>query len=129
MSKPEHEAEAARIYREAACEIAEHQVVAAAEDVLTDAWIGELEQYRAGLLRVAEHTRQAGQADRAGGELVFRRLALQEVTRLLREADAALEAVCATGIERARQLQHDLVSLLSLSAGAGRADICESDTG
>ena len=153
MPKQERGTEAARVYRRAACELAEHQVVAAAEDILTDEWIEELEQLRASLLQVvasasrtdftgaSEPLGNAPQAPQDGDlgpipavdpaaelnavdELAFRRLELQEAGSLLADLDTALESACATGVERARSIRRDLERLRSLEAGA-----CHSDAG
>lgn len=136
MDGSDADPEALRAYRRLYDEVAEHQVVAAAEDALTDSWIRELEQMRATLKDAADRALDAGpaacdrenDAPRRGGDpdeadaacqglaqaRDLQRLELHEVGRLLRDVDAALEAACETGMDRARQSREELARLRSV---------------
>ena len=136
MSKPEHEDDAVRVYRRTLGEVAGHQVVAAAEDVVGDAWIEELERFRdavldaAGSVRTADRTARdelrdelrearrragAGEITRAHQGLAaareHRRIGLDEVCQVLEALDEELEHVCTAGIERARRGREELARL------------------
>jgi hypothetical protein len=128
MTKPEHDSEAVRAYRRTLGEVAETRVVATAEDILTDAWIDELERFRTVILGVADSARRA---DRAAREEVHeaqthgtpeeiarahrhlasvaaeRSIDFEEARRLLDALDEELEVTCLAGIERARRGKED----------------------
>jgi hypothetical protein len=127
--------EAAREYRRFFDQVAENQVVAAAEDILTDGWISELELLRTSLKRAADRARGSERVARGRAEdaeqlgdpaeivrgrrqlaqaLTARRLEYREIGRLLREVDAALETACEVGIERAQHGRDDLARLRSI---------------
>ena len=132
MANEDQRAEAVRVYRRTLDEVAENQVVAAAEDILTDAWIGELEQVRGETLACTDTLHEADEsarelvrrAQRSGdlAELADAQARLSEVTamreadievaRLLVEAvDAELEHVCHVAVERSRRGRDDMSRL------------------
>lgn len=53
MKTPKDDSEAVRVYRHTFGEVAEGQVVAAAEDILCDTWVDELERCRSTLVEAA----------------------------------------------------------------------------
>jgi hypothetical protein len=124
--------EAVLAYRRTLGEVAESQVVAVAEDILSDAWIAELEQARrdakAGsdaVLRAEDVARDRLRRAQQGSDLkalarAQARLARAETRRaaelhrmrmLIETVDDELELVCLAGIERAEQLRLDLSRL------------------
>lgn len=128
MANNDHRAEAERAYRRTLSEVADNQVVAAAEDILTDAWIGELEQVRSETLACTDTLHEADEsareqvrrAQQSGDpvelaeaqsrleEVAAMREADVEVARLLVEAvDAELEHVCHVAVERTQQGRED----------------------
>ncbi|HET9172371.1 MAG TPA: hypothetical protein VFN97_23290 [Actinospica sp.] len=142
MSEIEREPTAVREYQRTLTEVAEHQAVDEAEDVLTRAWIAELDQMRHEGLRLAmavriadrlarEEVRRA-QRDGSPAELVRAharlvattaeiREGLGQATALLSSVDAALASVCQAGLERSRRGEADLGRLRSAwSAAYGR---------
>lgn len=140
MANKDHDdAEAVRVYQRTLDEVAENQVVASAEDILTDAWIGELEQVRgetmAGadmlrdedesareLVRRAQEGADATELARAQArlsEVAAMREADIEAARLLVDAvDAELEHVCRAAVERTRRGRDDLSRLRAAWADA-----------
>jgi hypothetical protein len=80
--------EAAALYRQALLEVAEHQVVDEAEDVLNRSWIGVLDGMRRAALGLA--------ASAQGGQL-------RDAREFLASVDAELELVCEAAVERARR--------------------------
>ncbi|HWG26170.1 hypothetical protein [Actinospica sp.] len=109
--------------------MAERQVVDAAEEVLTRAWIAELDEMRREGLRLAiavriadrmareklQRAQTGGRPDeltRAHARLVETSAETSEclghVNALLASVDAELEAVCRAGLERTRRSQEDL---------------------
>lgn len=133
MATPEQHADAVRCYLRTLDRVAERQVVAAAEDVLCDTWIAELERFRAAVLDAAaasgsERRRPRGEgvreAQRHGNPaelaLVHARLAasadvrhldFDEARHVLAALDEELERVCLAGIERTRRSREDLARL------------------
>jgi hypothetical protein len=132
------ETEAVRLYRRMLGEVAERQVVAAAEDVLAATWIAELEQARRDALaegdavlseqyaareRVHEAQRAADPRElaRAQAQLseveTLRTSELHKVRLLVEAVDAELEYACLVSVERAQALSEDLSRL-----GAAWAD-------
>lgn len=132
MANKDHRAEAERAYQRTLGEVSENQVVAEAEDILTEAWIGELEQVRSETLACTDTLHEA---DESARELVRRaqesgdrvelaeaqaklaevaamREADIEVAGLLVEAvDAELEHVCHVAVERTQRGREDLSRL------------------
>lgn len=92
MTTPDQEAEAVRVYRRTLGEVAASQAVAAAEDVLCDAWIEELERFRTAVLDAGAFAGPDG-------------------TDVLAALDEELEHVCLVGIERTRRGREDLARL------------------
>jgi hypothetical protein len=120
-------------YRRALREVAEHQVVDEAEDVLARSWIGQLDEMRRtalGLLAAARLARNAARAELRLAEergrpddlaLAHARLRsieaeqddqLYDARAFIASVDAELELVCAAGIERARRDRADTFRLL-----------------
>jgi hypothetical protein len=99
---PDHRAEAVRAYQRLLGEVAEDQVVAAAEDVITDVWIAELEQGRREIMACAEED----EAD------------LHKVCLVLDALDAEIERVCLVGVERSRRGREELSRLRAAWADA-----------
>ncbi|HEX4786836.1 MAG TPA: hypothetical protein VH372_00130 [Actinospica sp.] len=95
MAGTDRKTEAERVYRRILGEVAEDRVVAAAEDIITDVWIGELEQARRDIMASAE----ADQAD------------LHQVCLVLEAVDAEIERVCLVGVERSRRGRDELFRL------------------
>jgi hypothetical protein len=129
MSESERDPESIRRYERTVSEVAEHQVVDEAEDVIARAWIAELDEMRRTALRLAAAARLAENAARielraaqALGRPV--RLAtaqarltvieaeqaesLERAHALLAAVDAALEAIRRAGMERSQRGQEDL---------------------
>jgi hypothetical protein len=133
MTSRDHDAEAVLAYRRTLEEVASNQVVAAAEDILTDVWIAELERVRRETLAGADTLGDAHEA--AARDLVRRaqdsgdpaaaaraRALLSEVeatreadlhaARLLVEAvDAELEHAGRAALKRAQRVRDDLFRL------------------
>lgn len=139
MEKPERETEAMQAYRRTLGEVAENRVVAAAEDVLTDTWIEELEHFRSIVLgmvgsvcraeRIARDEVRAAQMRSSADEIarahrhleavsVDGNLDLHEVRRLLDALDGELELACQVGMARARRTREDYARLRAAWHGA-----------
>jgi hypothetical protein len=137
-SSPSTEAE--RDYRRVCDEVARHEAVAAAEDVLTASWIGELERLRIGLLRVADqhvlgrvqdvragrgHTGISSERARRLAEvIVMREIEPDELAPLLRDVSDALDAARLAAARRIRHRAEDLERLRASwekAYGKGRA--------
>lgn len=124
--------EAVRVYRRTLGEVAERQAVAEAEDVLTTAWIAELEQARRDALaggdavlseqyaareRVHEAQRAADPRELARAQAQLSQVEtahiseLHKVRVLVEAVDAELEHACLVGVERAQALSEDLSRL------------------
>jgi hypothetical protein len=95
MADTDRTTEAVRVYRRILGEVAEDQVVAAAEDVVTDVWIAELEQAKREIMASAEVNR----ADQ------------RQVCLVLEAVDAEIERVCLVGVQRARHGRDELSRL------------------
>ncbi|HEX4790497.1 MAG TPA: hypothetical protein VH372_18675 [Actinospica sp.] len=108
MSETERDATAVREYERTLAEVAEHQVIDAAEDVITRAWIAELDQMRRERLRLAMAARPATSCTRLRAAAIRAssparlvdtpaetRESLDHARALLTSVDTALEAVCA----------------------------------
>lgn len=147
MKTPEDDSEAVRVYRHTLGEVAEGQVVAAAEDILCDTWIDELERFRSCLVEAASSARctdrgrtlrdvvreaqRQGDPDeiaRAHQQLAAfedcRHMSVDETCQVLVALDDELERVCTAGIERARHGREDLARLRTAwqAAYGGDAD-------
>ena len=140
----DRESEAVRAYRRTLAEVAQRQVVAEAEDVLTTAWIAELEQARCDALadgdavlseqyaarerlHKAQRAADPRELARAQAELSQVETAhtseLHKVRVLVEAVDAELEHACLVGVERAQALSEDLSRLGAAWADAyGGAD-------
>ena len=138
--------EAVRVYRRTLGEVVERQVVADAEDILTTAWIAELEQARCDALAdgdavlseqyaARERVHQAQQAAdprelaRAQARLSQVQTAhtseLHKVRVLVEAVDAELQQACLVGVQRAQALSEELSRLGAAWAdayGAGHED-------
>jgi hypothetical protein len=95
MAGTSRETEAVRLYRRILGEVAEDQVVTAAEDIITDVWIVELEQARREIMATAE-------VDNAD---------LARVCLVLEAVEAEIERVCLVGVERSRRGRDELSRL------------------
>jgi hypothetical protein len=132
MTGMEHKAEAARVYRRVLHEVGASQAVAAAEDIITDAWIAELDSVRRDVVHSADRVRGAdrvarevmGRAQRerdpagiAHAQLRFAESSLTSKCELdllhvlLDSVDAAIEQACFAGTQRARLGREDLARL------------------
>lgn len=137
-SSPSTEAE--RDYRRVWDEVAQHEAVAAAEDILTTSWIDELERLRIGLIRVADqHVLSQVQDVRAGRAhteisperakrltevIISREIEPAELAPLLREVADVLDAARLAGAHRIRHRAEDLERLRASwekAYGKGRA--------
>lgn len=139
MSEMEREPAAVREYERTLTEIAEHQVIDAAEDAIDRAWVAELDRMRHEGLRLAMAVRIADRvareevrraqvggrpADlaRAHARLVETCADTQEglghAAALLSSVDAELEAACQAGLARTRRGEQDLRRLRSAWAAA-----------
>jgi hypothetical protein len=139
MSDTGHETEAVRVYRRVLEEVAAHEVVAEAEDVVTDAWIEEIERARHGVIECTEPVRRADRAprerllrarERGDRDAVARAQArlsevvdeqnanLDRIRLVLEGLDEALERTCRAATERARQGREDLSRLRAARADA-----------
>jgi hypothetical protein len=137
-SSPSTEAE--RDYRRVCDEVTRREAVAAAEDVLTASWIGELERLRIGLLRVADqhvlgqvqdvragraHTEiSLERAKRLAEVIIMREIEPEELAPLLRDVADALDAARLACARRIRHRAQDLERLRASwerAYGKGRA--------
>jgi hypothetical protein len=132
MAHMDPETEAVRVYRRTLDEVVATQAVAAAEDVLTDAWVAELEQTRRDAVADGDRALSAQSAARervhkaeqaadpaelalAQAQLLQCESAqtteLEKVRVLVEAVDAELEHACVVGVERAQRLREDLSRL------------------
>lgn len=132
MADTDPRSAAVRVYRRTLGEVAKSQVVAVAEDILSDAWIAELEQARRDAeaggdavlsaeyaardrVRLAQQGSDLKELARAQARLAraeTRRAAeLHKMRMLMETVDDELEHVCLAGIERAEQLREHLSRL------------------
>jgi vacuolar-type H+-ATPase subunit I/STV1 len=139
MSAIERHRVAVREYERAVAEVAEHRVVDEAEDVLSRAWVVELEEMRKDALRLAAAARLAerdaqtrlmearkqGQAQElalAHARYVEtetgKRESLGQARSLLASVDVELESLCRAGIERSRRERQDLDRLRAARVAA-----------
>lgn len=139
MPDIERDTMAVRAYERTLAEVTECQVLDAAADVVTQAWVAELDRMRQEGLRLAMAVRVAARIAReqmrqaeAGGrpaDLARARARLAETSAeaneslghanaLLASVDAELAAVCAAGAERARRSERNLDRLRSARAAA-----------
>jgi hypothetical protein len=139
MSEPGRDGEAVRNYERIRDEVARHRVVDAAEAVITNLWIGELEQTRRtelGLIAVTSVAEQVAlrrlrKALAAGGpgELARARAGVAAVRAevaeslahsraLIEQVDAELGRVGLVDVERGRRAERDFKRLRDAWAGA-----------
>jgi hypothetical protein len=139
MAGTEHESEAARVYRRLRGEVTARQVVAAAEDIVTDVWIDELELTRCSVLECADPVRRAHLAARQSllraqvlgdpGAIARAQARLSEVVDgqeadlegldlVLDALDTELERTCRAAAERARRRREDASRLRAACADA-----------
>lgn len=132
MSEIERDPGAVHEYRRTLNEVAERQAVDAAEDVVSRAWVAELDGMRREGLRLAMAARVAervarerlrsaqvvgGPEELARAHATFTRTQAETETglghahALLASVDAELEAVVQAGFERARRAERDLQRL------------------
>ena len=102
------ESEAERVYRRTVDEVAVQQVVAAAEDVVVDAWIEELEKTRRLLLVTVESA-----WDRESSRCAYEPDDLGRLRHELEAVEEELESVCCGAIERSQEIQDALARLRS----------------
>lgn len=105
---------AKHVYRRTLAEVAETQILAAAEDVVGDVWITALEQLKAGIMHWARELTVPSDGpadDEPSAELTT-------VCLLLVAVDEELERVCLTGIERSRHVREGLARLHAAHAAA-----------
>jgi len=117
-----HESEAERACWRTVSEVSVQQVVAAAEDVVADAWIEDLEKARRLLLDSLEPLWGRARSQPMSSEQE------EDLDRLGRELDAVeaeLELVCGASIERSREVQDTLARLRSAWIAAHDADSAE----
>jgi hypothetical protein len=129
MAGTERRTDAVRFYRRTLGEVAAHQVVAAAEDIVGDKWIDELEQTRRRVLgradpvNRADHTARESlrQAQERGDPSAVVRaqarlseviddqiLDLDRIRAAVEAVDAQLERGHAAAAERTRQTRREL---------------------
>jgi len=96
MTSAEHETEAVLVYRRTLGEVADNRVVAAAEGVIADAWIHELERARRSALASTESEQNADP---------------HRMCLVIEAVDAELERICIEAIDRTRRGRDDLSRL------------------
>lgn len=111
MAAREHETEAVRVYRRTLDEVAAQQVIAAAEDVIADGWIDELERMRGAAIESAAAMLQQNRAELDHAEAERVRVDLDRVRALVDAVDAEVECACRAALDRTRRGRADLARL------------------